>query len=125
MTVVPHVSQLRTLAIDFDGVVHAYGKGWHGGVIYDAPVEGCLEALRQLSKRYDLVLFTARHDLEAVHLWLVTHSMRHLFREITNRKPAAVRYVDDRAYEFRNWEQTLYDLIENKARPQLRKEDLL
>lgn len=100
----------NTLAVDFDGVIHSYENGWHGGSIYGELMEGCAEALRQLDKRYELVLFTARHNLEDVHLWLVTHHIRHLFHEITNRKPAAVAYLDDRAVRFTTWAQALEDL---------------
>jgi hypothetical protein len=103
-------SRQPTLAVDFDGVIHAYSKGWQGGEIYDEPVEGCAEALRQLSKRYEMVVFTARHNLEDVHKYLVRHSIRHHFKEITNRKPQAEVYLDDRGLKFLTWEQTLGDL---------------
>jgi hypothetical protein len=99
------------LAVDFDGVVHAYSQGWQGGAIYDQPVTGTTESLRQLSKRYDLVLFTARHDLPAVEQWLSVHRIRHLFTAITNRKPRAVAYLDDRAVRFTNWPDALKELL--------------
>lgn len=106
-----NVQPRKTLAVDFDGVIHAYSRGWQGGEIYDEPMEGTAEALREFDKRYQLVLFTARHDLEAVHLWLVKHRLRHFFHEITNRKPMAVAYLDDRAWRFVSWEQAKEDLL--------------
>lgn len=38
----------RTIAIDFDGVIHAYSKGWQDGSCYDKPVDGCFEAIQKL-----------------------------------------------------------------------------
>ncbi|MFB4275740.1 hypothetical protein ACBJ59_10645 [Nonomuraea sp. MTCD27] len=43
---------MATIAVDFDGVIHTYGKGWHDGSIYDEPVPGALDALRSLMKEY-------------------------------------------------------------------------
>lgn len=106
----PSVHPLTTLAVDFDGVVHSYEDGWQGGVIYGPPTEGCEAALRKLSLSYKLVIFTARHDLEAVHLWLVKEHLRQYFAEITNRKPAAVAYLDDRALKFIDWAGALKEL---------------
>lgn len=105
----------KTLAVDFDGVIHAYTKGWNGGACYDDPSPGTLDALRELSKRYRLVVFTARHDLVAVAAWLQTHRMAHYFDDVTNRKPAAVAYIDDRAVRFTDWDQALVDLAEHAA----------
>lgn len=112
----------KTLAVDFDGVVHRYSKGWQGGAIYDPPVRGTTSALHKLSQRYELVLFTAREDLAAVRRWLVYHNLHHLFADVTNRKPAAWAYVDDRGVRFSSWEQALktlafYDPSETKVTP--------
>lgn len=37
-----------TLAVDFDGAVHRYSRGRHDGTIYDPPIPGALNGLRQL-----------------------------------------------------------------------------
>ena len=98
-------------AVDFDGVIHAYGHGWQGGEIYDDPHEGCAEALRRLSTRYELVVFTARHDLDAVCAWLRERHLLHYFADVTNRKPAAAWYLDDRAVHFTTWADALEELL--------------
>jgi hypothetical protein len=61
-----------TLAIDFDGVLHAYGDGWRDGSIYDSPVPGSIEALVSLRSRFALFVHTAR-DPEQTAAWLAFH----------------------------------------------------
>lgn len=96
------MKEFRTdLAVDFDGVIRDRD---------DAPMEGVAEALRDFDKRYKMIVFTARHDLEAVHLWLVQHHMRQFFHEITNRKPNSL-ILDDKAWRFVSWEQAKEDLL--------------
>ena len=51
-------SQNNNLAIDFDGVLHTFDKGYHDGTCYGEPVEGSYEALKNLSERYNLIIFT-------------------------------------------------------------------
>ena len=50
----------NTIAIDFDGVIHKNSKGYHDGSIYDEPLEGTKEALKYLSEKYKLVIFTCK-----------------------------------------------------------------
>ena len=42
---------MKTIAIDFDGVIHKYSKGWHDGTIYDKANEGAFEFIRELMKK--------------------------------------------------------------------------
>ncbi|HEV2072777.1 MAG TPA: hypothetical protein VGR29_03960 [Thermomicrobiales bacterium] len=111
----------RTIAVDFDGVIHRYSKGWSGGSIYDPPVEGAREALARIHVRYKIVIFTTRvnpqmhgaeSQMDAVHAWLETHGFRRgqHFDEITHVKPPALAYIDDRAIRFTDWESTLDEL---------------
>lgn len=101
---------MPTVAVDFDGVLHDYSRGWQGGECYGDPLPGAKAALIELSKRYDLVVFTARHDLPAVQEWLRKHRFAHFFKDVTNRKPQAKIYLDDRAVRFSSWEQALEDI---------------
>jgi hypothetical protein len=97
----------RTLAIDFDGVLHAYSKGWQDGTIYDRPLFFAVEALRRLRLwGYTLVIFTARKDTQAVKEWLAANDFPTDI-EVTNVKPPAWAYIDDRAIRFENWAQCL------------------
>ena len=40
----------KSQAVDFDGVIHKYSKGWVGGAIYDKPMPGALEIMEELTK---------------------------------------------------------------------------
>jgi hypothetical protein len=123
----------QTIAIDFDGVIHAYSKGWYNGTAYDKPVPGALEAIDELMKTYAVAIFTTR-DVYQVGDWFVDHGRNNVTMVwtppfwndrgrilITNVKPAALAYVDDRAIRFVNWEQTLLALRTFNIKP-VRKE---
>lgn len=61
---------MATVAIDFDGVIHAYSKGWQDGTIYDDPMPGAFDALAELQARYAVFVHTSR-DAGQVAEWLV------------------------------------------------------
>jgi hypothetical protein len=110
--------QNNNLAIDFDGVIHTFDKGFHDGTCYGAPIEGVHQALETLSKKYNLIVFTAKikkdrplvngkTGLELVEQWLSDHGLRQYISEITCEKPRACYYIDDKAIEFVSWQETL------------------
>jgi len=106
------------IAIDFDGVVHRNSKGFHDGTVYDEPIPGAIEAIKELSKTYTLVLFTAKAKpdrplvngktgKELIWEWLDKHNISSYIKEITSEKPRAIAYIDDRGFRFENWTDTL------------------
>ena len=108
----------RTVAIDFDGVIHQYSKGWRDGTIYDPPVEGAREAMEKLHRRYDIVIFTTRVNpamrgadtqTDEIIGWLERYGFRRgeHYDDITHAKPAALVYIDDRALHFTGWDLAL------------------
>lgn len=115
-----------TIAIDFDGVIHQYSRGWQDGTIYDPPMPGALEGLRTLMEQDAIFIFTTR-DISQVGSWLLEHGfsvrLGHdgpFWNErgrllVTNRKLAATAYLDDRAVRFTDWRQALADLIDPEA----------
>ena len=106
---------MKTIAVDFDGVIHRYSRGWQDGRIYDEPVEGALEALAKLvANGYKVVIFTTRArdaaQIQAINDWLLERmpnwdSFESI--EVTDRKPGAIAYIDDRAIRFTNWTDIL------------------
>ena len=100
------MKEQKTIAIDFDGVIHKYRKAYHDGTIYDEPVPGTADALRLFKKKgFKLVCFTARKDVQGILDWMKKHNIE--VDEVTNIKPRAVWYIDDRAIRFTNWRDML------------------
>jgi len=111
-------SDAINLAIDFDGVIHTFDKGYFDGTCYGSPIPGSLEALKMLSKKFRIIIFTAKAKpdrplvngktgTEIVREWLEKHGVSECVHEITSEKPRALLYVDDNGYRFENWEDTL------------------
>lgn len=99
------MSNKKTVAVDFDGVIHSYASGWQGaGVIGDPPVPGAIEWLRSLLPHFWVVVHSARAKSEqgywAIRQYLETHGLDIAGIEISHEKPPAIMYVDDRAWRF-------------------------
>jgi hypothetical protein len=99
----------KTICLDFDGCIHKYSKGFHDGTVYDEPMEGAFEAIRKLqNKDYEVVILTAR-PVAQVGQWFLKHWKREygVIPRITNTKPVAIAYVDDKAIRFVSWVDVL------------------
>lgn len=96
----------KTLAVDFDGVIHKYSKGFQGlDNAYDPPMEGAREVLQRLKdKGYVLKIMSSRPAL-VIEEWLEKYEMSDLFDTVSNSKFAATVYLDDRGFHFINWEK--------------------
>ena len=116
-------SDLKNVAIDFDGVIHDFSKGWHDGTCYGDPIPGSLSAIKELSKSYNIIIFTAKvkpsrplvggkTGQQLVTQWLKDHDVFQYVDEITCEKPRAQIYIDDKGCRFENWEDTLQNVRE-------------
>lgn len=62
---------MKTIAIDFDGVVHSYSKGWKDGSVYDLPIDGVFESIKQLfDQGYSVFIFSTRSSRQ-IKRWLI------------------------------------------------------
>lgn len=124
---------MPTIAVDFDGVIHAYTRGWHDGTIYDPPLPGVFDGLHALMKHAAVVIHTTR-DAQQVADWLFERGNFNITWEqagaptcefwndqtrllVTNRKLPAVAYLDDRAVRFTTWDQALAELLPDEDTP--------
>lgn len=113
----------RTVAVDFDGVLHTYERGWHDGTIYGDWTPGAVGALSQLMSAYAVFVHTTRSPSQVAR-WIERQSgygfecttwfprWRTFWNNqglllVTNRKLPAVAYIDDRAVRFQDWDQAL------------------
>tara|TARA_R100000963_G_C4600951_1_gene74670 strand:+ start:212 stop:604 length:393 start_codon:yes stop_codon:yes gene_type:complete len=113
------------IGIDFDGVIHKNSKGFHDGTVYDDPVGGSRESLKRLSKKYKIIVYSAkaRKDrmlingktgAELIWEWLKKHQLDPFVSEVTSEKPRAVFYIDDKAFRFTSWDKSFEDLISHE-----------
>ena len=115
-----------TVAVDFDGVIHAYSKGWQDGTIYDEPIPGAFDALMLLMETFAVMVHTTREPAPVAR-WIKEHggietcwhedesTLPEFWNDrdcilVTRRKLPAVAYIDDRAIRFETWGQALDDL---------------
>lgn len=95
-----------TIAVDFDGVIHSYMSDWVSAeVIPDPPVDGVIDWLNRMAVKFTIVVFTTRgatvEGRDAVMDYLHLHGFRDDVEvEVTDQKPPALVYIDDRAYRF-------------------------
>lgn len=99
----------KTLAIDFDGVIHDY-KNPIQGKRMGVPIIGALAALDELyDKRNMLIIHTVKASTEggkqAVEDWLDHYGFE--YHKVTATKPRADWYIDDHGLRFTSWSETL------------------
>lgn len=103
----------KTVAIDFDGVLHVFDRGWQGGEIYGELIDGAWCAIASLSRCYRLVVHTTRLNHVAVWDALDRWGISEYISDVVNVKPIAVAYIDDRAVPFTgDWDATLNALAQ-------------
>jgi hypothetical protein len=88
------------VCVDLNGVLDEY-TGWKTPGHFDPPRAGAADFLEALARLgFDVVVFTTRHPA-GVRAWLRRHGLMRHVGAITNRKPPAHVFVDDRAVCFR------------------------
>lgn len=107
---------MRTIALDFDGVIHPYSAGWCGAIPVDEPpTEGALEFAKEAyNDGWRLVVFSTRAadatGLRGIDEYLDKYGFTAYVDLVTSEKPGAIAYVDDRGITFKgDWVQVYRD----------------
>ena len=92
------------LALDFDGVIHSYEKGWHDGSIYGTPTKGFKEWAKEASKYFRLIVVSSRMSesggMFAIKEWMSLNEIDQTLFEFSTTRPPAFLTIDDRALTF-------------------------
>lgn len=123
---------MPTIAVDFDGVIHSYERGWQDGSVYGDFVPGAVAGLSRLMSRYAVFIHTSRRPRQAAR-WIERQSGYGIecttrvprsgfwnqrgYLLVTRRKLPAIAYIDDRAIRFTSWDQALADLEGGQPEP--------
>lgn len=98
------------LAIDFDDTICDTKNRQKGKM--GAPTLGAKEAVTELHKKNHIVIFTTRatneRSINVVAEWLKYFDIP--FDDITNIKPDATHFIDNRAVHFQSWAQVMHQL---------------
>lgn len=109
----------KNIAIDFDGVIHKCSKGYYDGTVYDEPIEGALESLKEIKKMgFNIIIFSckSRSDRPSVNGksgtqmiwdWFERYGLKDLISDVVSEKPRAICFIDDKGYRFENWKDTI------------------
>jgi len=106
----------KTVVLDFDGCIHSYTSGWKGVAnIPDLPVDGIREAIIEMRKKYKVIIVSSRTSSydgnQAIMEWLEKHDIE--VDGLSDTKPPAFVYVDDRAIRFDGNSSNLLDQIDS------------
>jgi hypothetical protein len=98
----------RTVAVDFDGVIHSYVSPWVAShYIPDPPLPGAIDWICRLVNSFNVMIFSARCNdeagIEAMKGWFINSGLpKAVLDQLTFEpgKPSAYAFIDDRAIQF-------------------------
>ena len=103
------------LAVDFDGVIHRYGRGDLGQDIYDIPTPRAKEFLEQYIQAFDVHILSSRAStdagVDAIHTWMKHYDLPSI--PASNKKPDGELLVilDDRSWQFNGTFPSVEELL--------------
>ena len=103
---------LRTISLDFDGVL-CDTQSWTSPEIIDGlPTPYAVDAVKILARDYNVVVSSSRaatnEGQRAIHKWLKQHGFEG-FEKVTGAKVPSLLHVDDRCMRFTgDWDDVLW-----------------
>ena len=107
------MAEYMVVAVDFDGVIHDFKHPVEGRRMCPpiAVARQALEKLRELG--FQIVVFTVWGNdkgIRTIEDYMIFYQLP--FDEVTNVKPNADYYIDDKAIKFIDWNSTLQGIEE-------------
>jgi hypothetical protein len=103
---------MALLAIDFDGVIHDHLAPPLEGKVLGPPIEGARNSICELrnERRHKIIIYSVKPP-DIIEDWLNFFEIP--FDRITNMKPTADIYIDDKGLRFHSWPLTMAALEYN------------
>lgn len=101
----------KTILIDLDGVLNTYQGNFNPNLIPEIK-DGAKVFIEQLSKKYDIKIFTTRNKLLTAK-WLIENEIDKYIIDITNTKELSWLYIDDRCVLFKGDYEELENTIDS------------
>ena len=101
----------KVILIDLDGVLNEYTGNFDKNYIPSIK-NGAREFLANLSKEYEIKIFTTRNKLIAAK-WVYENKLEKYISDITSEKQLAWLYIDDRSVTFNGNYKDLKEEIDN------------
>lgn len=101
----------QIIAIDFDGVIHDKENPVEGRRM-GPPMEGAKQAIEHLVKEFIIVIHSVWADKpKVIEDWMNYYEIP--YDEVSNIKPNAKFYIDDKAIHFNNWAAVMNKIYGN------------
>ncbi len=103
------MSRPKTIMVDLDGVICSEEQFFNRPLAQ--PIPGAREAIQKLrAAGHTIVIYTARGwgEFKVAEHWLQQNGIE--YDGLHMGKPIADVWIDDRAFRFRDWDETLGEL---------------
>lgn len=97
---------MKTILIDFDGVVNSYRSGYHDKRLPDDPFPNAFEALSEYLKYFEVYIFSTRctteYNIKMIIDWFNEKGFTETDKlKFTSQKQPSILLIDDRCLQFK------------------------